>query len=624
MDKQFKDIQSLRALAVFLVLGYHLNSEYFKFGYLGVDIFFVISGFIIVHILFKNSDLKIIKFYLKRIARIFPAMTLVVFISTIFGFIYLRGDELYELARQGLFSIFGVSNIYFSFTETGYFQVESFRQPLLHLWSLSTELQFYLIAPFFILGISKLNHKLRKIVLLSLSLFSLGFYTNIIKLQNIENYYLLSSRIWEFALGAAIAFANKNKKIVSLKGKYLSILLLIVIFFLNYISIEKINDSVVEVSMVLLSTLIILQAVSNGNSGKSYSPRILVFLGDLSYAIYLWHWPILYFLKTLTSITGINLIFVTLILTIALSLLSYFLWENRFRGNLSFQKKILLFTFIFLTVILSILSTVRGISDSRFSNKKQSLANFQVKSGFSNKESACISDYGQSYEVWGEACLPKLSNSNQDLALIWGDSHVAAIADAFEANKRFKNVSLARASTTACPPIKSLNSVISPNILCKKNNDYVWNYIKSEKPDTVILVARWYIFANFEWYKSGLNSLQKTIDQIQKVGVEKIILVGTSPEWGDPLPELLWKQQLGNAFYEEKMSNNRVANLRDINFNLKEMSDAAQIQFINPLEIWCESEICTTYRDKDEFYVIQIDGDHLSVSAAQEIVDRFK
>ena len=624
MDKQFKDIQSLRALAVFLVLGYHLNSEYFKFGYLGVDIFFVISGFIIVHILFKNSDLKIIKFYLKRIARIFPAMTIVVFISTIFGFIYLRGDELYELARQGLFSIIGVSNIYFSFTETGYFQVESFRQPLLHLWSLSTELQFYLIAPFFILGISKLNHKLRKIVLFSLGLVSLGFYTNIIKLQNIENYYLLSSRIWEFALGAAIAFANKNKKIVYLKGKYLSILLMIVIFFLNYISIEKINDSVVEVSMVLLSTLIILQAVSNGNSGKSYSPRILVFLGDLSYAIYLWHWPILYFLKTLTSITGINLIFVTLILTIALSLLSYFLWENRFRGNLSFQKKILLFIFIFLTVILSILSTVRGISDSRFSNKKQSLANFQVKSGFSNKESACISDYGQSYEVWGEACLPKLSNSNQDLALIWGDSHVAAIADAFEANKRFKNVSLARASTTACPPIKSLNSVISPNILCKKNNDYVWNYIKSEKPDTVILVARWYIFANFEWYKSGLNSLQKTIDQIQKVGVEKIILVGTSPEWGDPLPELLWKQQLGNAFYEEKMSNNRVANLRDINFNLKEMSDAAQIQFINPLEIWCESEICTTYRDKDEFYVIQIDGDHLSVSAAQEIVDRFK
>jgi hypothetical protein len=459
---------------------------------------------------------------------------------------------------------------------------------------------------------------------MGLGLVSLGLYTNIIGLPNIENYYLLTSRIWEFALGAAIAFANKNKKIVSLKGKYLSILLLVAIFLLNYISIARIHDSVIEVSVVLLSTLIILQAVSNGNSGKSHSPRIFVFLGDLSYAIYLWHWPILYFLKTLTSITGINLTFVTLMLTIALSLISYFLWENRFRRNLSFQKKTVLFTFIFLTVILSTLSTVRGISDLRFSDSKQSLANFQVKSGFSNKESACISDYGQSYEVWDKACLPKQSNSNQDLALIWGDSHVAAIADAFELDNRFKNVILARASTTACPPIKSLNSVISPNMLCNKNNDYVWKYINSEKPDTVILVARWYIFANFEWYKSGLSSLQKTIDQIQKMGVKRIILVGTSPEWGDPLPELLWKQQLTNTSFDEKMSNKRVANLRDINFNLIEMSDAAQIQFINPLEIWCENEICTTHRNKDEFYVIQIDGDHLSVGAAQEVVDLFK
>jgi peptidoglycan/LPS O-acetylase OafA/YrhL len=624
MEKQFKDIQSLRAVAVLLVLGYHLNSEFFKFGYLGVDIFFVISGFIIVHILSKNSDLNIKNFYFKRIARIYPAMTLVVLFSTFFGIFYLRGDDLNELARQGVLSILGVSNIYFSFTQTGYFQVESFRQPLLHLWSLSTELQFYLIAPFFILGMLKVSYKLRIFLLLGLSLVSLGLYTDLISFPNIENYYLLTSRIWEFVLGGAVAFANKNKRIISLRGKYLSIVSLVVIFFLNYISIERLHDSVVEVSIVLLSSLIILQAVSNGNSGKSHSPKIFVFLGDLSYAIYLWHWPILYFLKNLTSINGLSLTITTLLLTIIFSLLSYFLWENLFRKNVSPQKKILLFIFIFLTVILSSLSSVRAISDLRFSDAKQRLASFQLSSGFSNKESACISDYGQSFEVWDKTCLPKKSNSNQELALRWGDSHVAAIADAFEFDTRFKNVSLARASTTACPPIKSINSVISPNLLCNKNNDYVWNYLKKEKPDTVILVARWYIFANFEWYESGLSSLQKTIDQIQKMGIERIILVGTSPEWGDPLPEILWKQQLSKSFFDEKMLNSRVANLRDINYNLIEMSDAAQIQFIDPLKIWCESEICSTYRDKDDFYVIQIDGDHLSVGAAKEIVNLFE
>ena len=624
MDKQFKDIQSLRAVAVLLVLGYHLNSEYFKFGYLGVDIFFVISGFIIVHILFKNSNLNVTNFYLKRIARIYPAMTIVILVSTIFGFIYLRGDDLNQLAWQGIFSLLGVSNFYFSFTETGYFQIESFRQPFLHLWSLSTELQFYLIAPFFILGITKLNYKLGRFMLLGLSLFSLGLYTNLISFPNIDNYYLLTSRVWEFALGAAVAFSNMNKKIIFFKGKYLSILSLVVIFLLNYISLDQIHASVIEVSVVLLATLITLQAVSNVNSGESYSPRLFVFLGDLSYAIYLWHWPILYFLKSLTSMTGIYINSVTLIFTFAFSLISYSLWENRFRINLNSQKKTVLSTFIFITVILCFLSTIRGISDLRFSDTKQRLSNFQIKSGFSIKESACISDYEQSYEVWDKDCLPKQSNLDQDLALIWGDSHVAAIADAFDLDQRFKNITLARASTTSCPPIKAMNSVISQNIFCNKNNDYVWEYIELEKPDTVILVARWYIFANYEWYKSGLRSLQVTIDELQKLGIERIILVGASPEWSDPLPEILWKQQLDNNSFEEKISNTRVANLRDINFNLKEMSDAAQIQFIDPLDIWCEKDICATFRNKDEFYVIQIDSDHLSVGAAKEIVNLFK
>ena len=624
MHKEFKDIQSLRAVAVFLVLGYHLNSEYFKFGYLGVDIFFVISGFIIAHILSKDSNISIKQFYLKRIVRIYPAMTIVIFTSIIFGIIYLRGDDLNKLALQGIFSIVGVSNIHFAFTDTGYFQIESFRQPLLHLWSLSTELQFYLLAPLFILILRKANYKIRQIIVLIIGLVSLGFYTKLIEVPNVENYYLLIGRIWEFILGAAIAFSNKNKRIISQNGNYLSILSLAIIFCLNYVSIEQIHDSVVELSIVLLSAVFIFQAVSNGNSGKSYSPKIMILMGDMSYAIYLWHWPILYFLKSLTGISGLELIFTTLILTMTLSVFSYYFWENIFRNNISHQKKIFLLIFIFLTLTLSSLGTVRSISDIRFSDGKQKLSNFKVTSGFSIKESACISDYGQSYEVWEKTCLPKKSNLNQELALIWGDSHVAAIADAFDLDERFKDTSLARASTTACPPIKSINSVISPNSFCNKNNDYVWKYIELEKPDTVILAARWYIFANYEWYKSGLSSLQKTIDQMQKLGIKRIILVGSSPEWGDPLPEILWKNQLENGTFEEKISNNRVGYLRDINFNLREMSDAAQIQFVDPLAIWCETDICITHRNKVDFYTIQIDGDHLSVGAAKELVNQFK
>jgi hypothetical protein len=255
----------------------------------------------------------------------------------------------------------------------------------------------------------------------------------------------------------------------------------------------------------------------------------------------------------------------------------------------------------------------------RFAGQKKELSNFKIRSGFTEKETKCLSDYGETYEVWDGSCLVKRENSDQSIALIWGDSHVAAIADAFELDGKFKEIELSRASTTACPPIKSMNSLLSPNSKCKKNNAYVWDYINTEKPQTLILVGRWFIYANYEWYKSGLSSLQITIDKAKKAGVENIILIGASPEWGEPLPDLLWKTQLSTSNVPTEMENPRAANLRDINFNLREMAEAAKIQYIDPMDIWCSSINCITHRDSNEFYTIQIDGDHLSVAASQEI-----
>ena len=117
MVKDFRDIQSIRAIAVLLVVGYHLNSELFKFGYLGVDIFFVISGFIITHLILKNQSFHIINFYQKRIARIFPAMALVTLTTVVLGSIFLRTDDLLNLTYQGILSLLGVGNIYFATTQ---------------------------------------------------------------------------------------------------------------------------------------------------------------------------------------------------------------------------------------------------------------------------------------------------------------------------------------------------------------------------------------------------------------------------------------------------------------------------------------------------------------------------
>jgi peptidoglycan/LPS O-acetylase OafA/YrhL len=235
MVKDFRDIQSLRAIAVLLVVGYHLNSQLFKFGYLGVDIFFVISGFIITHLILKNQSFHIINFYQKRIARIFPAMALVTLTTVAVGSIFLRTDDLLNLTYQGILSLLGVSNIYFATTQIGYFEIESFRQPLLHLWSLSTEIQFYLVAPIFILLFKKINTYVKQIFISVLFILSIALYIDFISLPGIDNYYLLTSRIWEFVIGSYIATLNNRKKIDYFTGKLATIIALLSLMSLNLV-----------------------------------------------------------------------------------------------------------------------------------------------------------------------------------------------------------------------------------------------------------------------------------------------------------------------------------------------------------------------------------------------------
>ena len=288
-------------------------------------------------------------FYQKRIARIFPAMALVTLTTVVLGSIFLRTDDLLNLTYQGILSLLGVGNIYFATTQIGYFEIESFRQPLLHLWSLSTEIQFYLVAPIFILLFKKINTYVKQIFISVIFILSIALYIDFISLPGIDNYYLLTSRIWEFVIGSYIATLNNRKKIDYFTGKLATIISLLSLMSLNLFQVNFLRTSIIEIIIVLLSAVVILQAVSNGNSGKNLSPNFTVFIGDLSYSIYLWHWPIIFFLKNFTNMTRNELSLITLTLTFILSFLSFKYWENRFRGNISKRLKSSLSIFIILT-----------------------------------------------------------------------------------------------------------------------------------------------------------------------------------------------------------------------------------------------------------------------------------
>jgi len=629
---KFLEIQGLRAIAVLAVIAYHLNTQAFSLGYLGVDIFFIISGFLITHLLLKEENLnllKIKKFYVSRIKRIYPAMTLVVLFSIIFGFILLRGDDLSKLGLQGVLALLGVINFYFFSKSEIYFAESSFVQPLLHLWSLAVEIQFYFLWPLILLFLFRFGIRLRWILILLLAATS--FFVSINSNIFSENaiFYLLTSRFWQFSLGifVALLYFKNNKFSTSKLYKLLDAALPVILIFsfVGQLFID-INNKVTYWIVLLSAVLIVFNSKNLLSNYSILKLKLFTYVGEISYSLYLWHWPVLYFLNNITFLSKVEINTYTIVLTFILSIFTNIFWENRFRHKsrrpLKVDFKLLPIVMVVTLAILSI-SQIDSLTSKRFTNLKNLQASSDSKEGYSIKETACLSDYGETWEVWADYCLPKSKNSDKPLVMTWGDSHVPAIADALEIEDVSKSFLHARASITSCPPILGLADSISPNDKCIDNNNYVWRYIKNNVPHTLILVARWPIYANSQWYESGLRDLQITIAEAQKLGIKKVVLISSNPEWNESLPELLWKYQLSKDTVPQNLENPSYYNLRDINFNLEQMAQAADIVYIDLLKMLCEENQCKTYYLDDKFHPVNFDGDHLTVHTGKQIVRDF-
>ena len=219
-----KQIDGLRGISILSVILYHFFPEVFIGGFIGVDIFFVISGFVISKILIEEyyftKTISIKNFYVKRIKRIFPAFFLVIFISLIFSYFILLPVYLIDFSKSSLASIFFSSNFYFFFTNQSYAAISSNFKPLLHLWSLSVEEQFYLFFPIFILIILKFfknNYFLTIIIFLTIFLYIISHL-----LENLyygSSFYLLPTRAVQFLIGCLIAYLYLKKDKILLKGK---------------------------------------------------------------------------------------------------------------------------------------------------------------------------------------------------------------------------------------------------------------------------------------------------------------------------------------------------------------------------------------------------------------------
>ena len=344
-----KDVQGLRALAVLFVIVFHINPAWLPGGFIGVDVFFVISGYLISSIILSKLDdqkFSLIDFYISRIKRIVPAYYFLLIIVAIAGlFIYVSLSDVQRFRDAFFWSALFDSNRYFSTLDT-YFGVGNKENPLLHTWTLAVEMKFYLFLPLLLLFIKR-KWLFGVILLLTVTLFAYSSIEIIANNNKSEMYYSLLARTPEFFIGVLTCVLREKVKTTREIGLAISLIgLFLLISSAIFINENSLFPGFLAIVPCIGTAFLI---VAPQNQIQVYlSNKVLAFIGELSYSLYLWHWPIMAYFRYYYNATEFNIsqIIIILLLSFILSLFSFYFIEKPFRRKKGIRFSLLISSLI--------------------------------------------------------------------------------------------------------------------------------------------------------------------------------------------------------------------------------------------------------------------------------------
>jgi peptidoglycan/LPS O-acetylase OafA/YrhL len=530
MDKKRRvEIDSLRAVSIISVIIFHLDRTVFPYGYLGVDLFFVISGYLITRSIlndYKKNNFSFYNFYLRRIRRIFPVLLTVLLVTFFLGYIILLTPDFKKFSESLITSLGFVSNFYFWITG-GYFSVNDELKPLLHLWSLSVEEQFYLFFPLLIYLIFKFTKKINSFLIIVFIISLISFAINIYFISKGHRdpiFFLFPARVWQFGAGAFFAFLpNLNIKNIWLDFCYLFVAIFL-IFFNFFIKISYLPDA----TLMTIGAILILYRITNKKNFFStiFNFKPLVFIGLISYSLYLWHWPIISFIKYI-NVEPINFqhMLAGVVITLLLSVLSWRFVEQPFLYKYSTNKLLSFVCFSYLLLILS--SSLIFFSKnlpSRYDKFPNKLAESVGSRFYCN-----ILEYRKFGDTY--ACLINSKIKKNSNIILFGNSHAHMYGHAFKSYLTSTNQKGIIIALNSCLPFIDKN--ISIHCL-KKARSYFSSIIESEESKHVVIGFTWYADelvdedgnffkdVNFEIVKKSINiiinELKKNNKQVYLIG----------------------------------------------------------------------------------------------------------
>lgn len=594
------DIDGLRAIAILSVVGFHAFPQWIKSGFVGVDIFFVISGFLISSIIFGNlekNSFSYYDFYARRIKRIFPALILVLATSFIFGWYLLLPDEYKQLGKHTAAGAGFISN-FVLWNEAGYFDNTSDTKPLLHLWSLGIEEQFYIFWPLLLGLVWKYRLNFLTITLfIAVVSFSANIFT--VASNPVADFYSPLSRFWELMIGGVLAYLTLHKPHHFPKNTnwQSTIGLLLIAVAVMYINKDRAFPGWWALLPTLGAFLIISAQPTAWVNRYLLGNRVMVSIGLISYPLYLWHWPLLVFARIVNFGTpSPQICSVIVAMSFALAGATYLFLEKPIRFSFSVKRSIpSLVVALLFTIIAGLVSMGKNGIPSRFSEKLRSFAAFntQYDSKVDARVDSCWLSNKAEPSGYSTNCIDE-PMADKHLVLLWGDSYAARFFPGLKIVDGGRN-RLAQLTRNSCPPI--INFRYSN---CIKGNTFILGKISMLQPDVVILFGDWEHYPDLDWKYYPDLSFQKlaiTIQELNEIGVKKIIVIGPAPAWRNSLPSNLARQAIndGTDFIPARTSSQLEPFSREIDLMLNtQLSAMTNVTYFSALDAMCDVSGCLT------------------------------
>ncbi|MDF1756032.1 MAG: acyltransferase family protein [Verrucomicrobiales bacterium] len=486
------DIDGLRAVAVLPVLFFHAALG-FPGGYVGVDVFFVISGYLIGSLVIKEIEagtFSMVNFWERRIRRIFPALSVVVMACLVAGYFWFIPQHFEELGQSAIAQPLLCANFYF-WRQTGYFETVSEFQPLLHTWSLAVEEQFYVLFPPLLLLALRWGKSFAIKGVIAFIVISLALSVYLTAAYPSFSFFLIASRVWELDLGVLLAILPARKFLAPLWNELMAWLGLgLILWAVFFYSSSTPFPGVAALAPCLGTALLINFNTGTPTSiGRLLSLKPVVYIGKISYSLYLWHWPLIVFVKylSMSEVTQTKLV-VTLLASFILAVLSWKYVETPFRKKSIFgtRKQIFAFGAVvggFFVIVGTIMYKTDGYP-SRF--PPEVVKHQKNDSRFIHTTQLDCLLKGESLPTVGAP----VSETGPPATLIWGDSHATVLLPAVDTIAREANRSVYVAAKPGTVPIAGVYF----NEEGKGGTDYgtpVLQFIKDKGIKHVIMVARW-------------------------------------------------------------------------------------------------------------------------------------